>query len=414
MIYSQLLNNKIEELKNSETIKLQSYHIASAKKKQIVDKYFKKHQLPEQLKFFYYQCNGFFINYYYHNAKSGILSAQISFLQGLTEDKSKIGFNIKLPDAENYFIFEFLSYGNCVIVKEGDNQSLSLYLYSFNKYLNKINLSFEEYVEKTLEYLGIELWQQFYIDNPINISNYYFFNTNYLWLAKERNITFPKKQWDMALQFYRKPLINVKEYIEKCAKDNVHISMTLTIEKPNSIIELMKGQEDLSYQFSDFVQDFFSQVSLLDLKWIYTNKNDQISGSIWIKSIGHILGGVEFDRVPNWNVPNIHIKEIGYYAQDEEEVQKHPFITRLKVLESFIGNSGIVGFIIENEKEKLYLRLLNEMVEFININIEEYLRLNLKLLGERNWRVLLKEKCKRCEEDIEKVFPNFDIHEIKR
>ena len=82
------------------------------------------------------------------------------------------------------------------------------------------------------------------------------------------------------------------------------------------------------------------------------------------------------------------------------------------MLESFIGSSGLIGFVVKDGEEKLYMNLSRGMVKPVNISIETYLKLNMKLLGLSQWRSLLLEKNEKVIKEIKTVFPEFDLSEL--
>ena len=171
-------------------------------------------KLEPVLKSFYETCDRFsfswkgIINNFCITGNTNIRS--VLLLNSLNTGNYELSFtevdNQEKIDTSKLLIFNRIdTLGNYVLIQIEQNTTL-LFLYTYDKKINKLNLTIEEYLNKLVFYFGVELWQQFYIENPSKISNFYLYDNRYT-LFLERLLNHEIEDYQVIIN----PLENLKE-----------------------------------------------------------------------------------------------------------------------------------------------------------------------------------------------------------
>lgn len=363
-----------------------------------VNSVFKKLNVPPIISAFCEQVGGYTITIENRILKDKpIVSNQKFFglysfrqLEKVLKPKKELGISEFSP--EEFFILEYLTYGNMVLLSTKPNQS-GLFLYTYHKHLNKLNLQIDNYFEKMVEHLGEDLWQQNYIDDPSKISSFY--------LTEKKLVNASKIDYKLLIEENRNKL-----KIKNKPKYQVGASANL----------LMKCQETLGVKFPDEILCFYSQTNGMELDWT----KQQFGGSINLMPLDKAISGKEasvydYDK---WTKTDNHKENIGYIDAEDEAYE---LSQKLCILENFVGDSGLVGFLVSNQNQiELYYRLSRGNITKLNMSWVDYLNIHLELLGYWCWIQVKEEGIDGIGKDsseyqsLTELFPEFDFNRLKK
>lgn len=391
------LNIRLDELK-ADGFKVIYFSVQEQTDIKEINSVFKKLNIPHTIPTLCKQINRYTITIENRKQKDKpILSTQsfrghYSFLQWKKVLKGKIELGINEFSPEEFFIIEDLAYGNMVLFSTKPNQS-GLFLYTYHKHLNKLNIKIENYFEKMLEHLGEDLWQQRYIDTPSKISSFY--------LTEEKIANASKIDYKMLIETNRKKLkIRNKPKYQFGASANL----------------LMKCQETLGIKLPDEILSFYSQTNGLELEW----SKKQFSGSINLMPLDAAINGnppsiYDYDK---WTLINNHKETIGYIDSEDETFE---LSQKLCILESFVGDSGFTGFLINQNQIEFYYCIGRGDITKLNISLVDYLNIHLELLGYWCWVDEVKDKGldeiwqgSPEYDNLTEIFPEFDLNRLKK
>ncbi|WP_130733226.1 SMI1/KNR4 family protein [Flavobacterium sp. J27] len=386
-------------------------------------------KLDDALKSFYLTCDRFsfswkgVLNGFCISGNTAIIP--VSLLDSRDAGNYEISFsevdNIANQDTSKWFVFHRIdTLGNYVLLQISENVT-TLFLFTYNKKINKLNLTIQSYLEKIILYYGVELWQQFYIDTPSSISNFYLYDNRYtLFLERflnEEKETF--KQIDNPLQklvknnSFPNVIFSFKAQLQKSI-DFLKTQKGCKIKKPTigynaSVNVIMKAQEALQQRLPEAVTSFYLQHNGLCVEW---NIGNEIQGQINLLPLEEVFGGDEWFANNDWSKTNPYKKTV--ICSGEEEEEYIAIARQLRPLEIFDGSSGFVGFLInENNDFELYYSASRGDLLKLPISFEHYLQLNIKLVGIAGWLEFYRDGTeatigdKKVMEQITMVFPDF-------
>ncbi|MCD6065306.1 MAG: hypothetical protein K0S33_132 [Bacteroidetes bacterium] len=414
--FTKQIEAKLKQLKKDKRFSVELDFIDPPPDKKELDKVQKKHKqsIPAELLEFYAVCDGTQIKTEtvgWPKKMSSMLTLRMALCifdkaTGYKDDLS----TLKLKD-ENFLVIDCLDLaGNYVIAYIAEDGTLDLHLLTFNKYCNKLHLSFAGYLECSVKYLGIDLWQQFFIDDPSKISDHYIYDTMYD-LFQEQNLSdFPAKKIKLAKDACRLSAIKSKrDYIGqlntglqqlKKKKATIHTKKIQFSGAPAS--HLMKAQESLGFSLSDAVLSFYSQIDGLEIEWDLGT----ISGSINLLSIEQIVGGQNSLLMGIWG------KDVVYKGTTESDVRE---LKGHFLLERYTGDSGFTAVRFDTKHNPFISCATGRSDrEETKMSWGEYLGIHVELMGLWHWLSVVTDgkEAKTGDDlivdDIKKIFTGFD------
>lgn len=316
--------------------------------------------------------------------------------------------------------------GNYVLIQIEQNAT-TLYLYTYNKKINKLKLTIDEYLKKIILYFGAELWQQFYIENPSNISNFYIYDNRYTMFLERllnhenedyQSIANPLEDLKKNHSFSNTITLDFRDQILK----NIDYLKTkkgftlreLKVEPNASVNTLMKVQESIKQRLPSCIIDFYIQINGLNIEW---SIGDKSYGQINLLPMEVVFGGTEWFRNNDWTKIN-DCKNI-IICTGEEDDEYVAIASKLRPIEIFYGSSGFVGFIInENQDFELYYSSSRGNIRKLPISFEKYLQLTIRLLGIDGWLEYYRDgkdasvERNNLLDEITTVYPDFKIEEF--
>ncbi len=315
-------------------------------------------------------------------------------------------------------IFDTLdSSGNYVLIDFKNDETL--YLYTYKHHLNKLKLNVQEYLDLVIVFFGLNLWQQYYLDDVTKLSNYYITDSRYkLFLEKiitEENTSKIQPILDKIDEgdFFKSTIDYVQlinERIDQLKQLNEFGSINKRTNYSVSLNDLMKAQEAIDTSLPKGVIDFYLQTNGLQIEW----STDNIHGAINLLPFEEIFGGEEYPKLNlDWD-RTMHYPGIVLTGEEDDEYIE--IANKLRPIELFEGDSGFVGFIVNDEKGlELYYSSSRGNIVKLPISFERYLELSIKLLGINGWQeyYIYGEEAMvgkdRVIDTINEVFPKFDI-----
>ncbi|MFD1163840.1 hypothetical protein [Hwangdonia seohaensis] len=388
--------------------------------------------LNETLKEFYSQCDGYMLNWQGKldgfKIKGQTSIRPVSILDNLSIGNNKVLSFSNLEHAPNFsidslMIFDIIdNLGNYVLLRI-DVDNSSLYLYTYGKKLNKMDLTIAEYLLKAEDYFGTELWQQFYIEKADNISNYYCIYKNnitfYQHLLEPNEFKHVKDSVKNILEKFNISNINfnyknaINDKLEALKKQSTFYLSEFNLGTNVSANSLMKAQESICQALPQPMIDFYAQINGLEIEWEINN----ISGNLNYLCLEEIYGGNEWYNENDWNKTNYH-NAIIWIGEDPND-EFYQISRELRPLEIFSGDSSYVGFRFSDANifEIYYAFNRDELIK-LPISIEKYLHLNIRLFGLEGWQEYYRSgKHAKIGEDylidhINTIFPDFKIEEF--
>jgi hypothetical protein len=390
------------------------------------------YKLSEDLRYFYEYCDGFSVTWdaiVENRLIEGSVNIRLScLLASLELGKGRVlslsGINSKEADlsTNQLKIFDTLDCsGNYVLIDFQNNETL--YLFTFGHNLNKINLTVKQYLEYSVLFLGLNLWQQFFIDRSSDISGYYTFYDNYETFFKnivqDENKTrvnkiLEKIDNENSITPSTKFLEDLNDRINQLKQFNEFGSLKNESNNPVSLNDLMKGQEAMKVSLSELVIGFYLQTNGLKLEW----EIEDIHGSISLLPFEEIFGGENCPKLNlDWDKTNHYGDTICSGEEDEDYIL---VASKLRPVELFEGDSGFVGFIVNDNKElELYYSHSRGELTKLPISFEKYLELSIRLLGMDGWQeyYVSREQARignsKLIDNIKSIFPDFQISEFE-
>ncbi|MFT3794310.1 hypothetical protein [Flavobacterium sp.] len=415
------LADKVDELKAHPNFSVELDFIDPPKTDKELAKLLKKTALPQELLAFYALSDGIFIT----TETKGLPQKMAYAFELRSADlvgNPEVGLSDDLSDLDlpygNFWVIDILNTpGNYVIAHEVDGL-LELQLITFSKYYNKLNLSFADYLEKSIQYLGIDLWQQFYIDDPAKISDHYIYDPLYDYFMAQGIAGFPLDK--IALAKKSCPLVATREKFDfknrlgqklKHLKEKGAVVQTEGAVAGASAGLLIKARETLGFQLSDFVLAFYQQIDGLEIDWSHP---DGPTGQINLAPITVMLGGADGAFSQKWGGPDIHKKVIWTGEEDNLAFLKQNFL-----LEKYSGDSGFTSFCIDGQDKALVNYATGRsMINRTAMTLEAYLQTHLELMGCWHWLSIVGEGKEakvgrnRVAAEINTVFPDFDTDSL--
>jgi hypothetical protein len=381
---------------------------------------------------FYLLCDGFSLNWkgvsdnFCINGNTYI--RPISILDSLDVGSYELSFsevdNHENIDTSKLLIFNRIdTLGNYVLLQIEQNTTI-LYLYTYDKKINKLNLTIEEYLKKIVIYFGIELWQQFYIENSSSISNFYIFDNRYAMLLERllnhesevyQTIVNPLEDLKKNHSFSNTITIDFRDQIGKnidYLKTQKGFKLkTLNVEFNTSVNTIMKAQESIKQRLPPSVINFYLQLNGMRLEW---NISDKSYGQINLLPLEEVFGGTEWFANNDWTKINDYrnIK----ICTGEEDTAYIAIASKVRPIELFFGSSGFVGFIVnENQDFDLYYSGSRGEITKLPISFEKYLQLSIRLMGIDGWQEHYSDRKDasitkdNLSDKIAAVFPDFKM-----
>jgi cell wall assembly regulator SMI1 len=414
------LQAKVKDLKKDKRFQVSLDFIRPPEDKKELDSIQKKYKrrIPAELLELYAACNRTQITTEAVGLPKkmkyalALRSPAIIFELGVSSDDSLA--NTKLKD-KNFLIIDLLfPAGNYVIAYIAENGTLDLHLLTFSEHCNKLHLSFAEYLECSVKYMGIELWQQFFIDDPSKISDHYIYDTTYDLFQEQQLSNFPEEKIKMAKDACKLSAIkNKRDYIAELNAGLQHLKKkkaTIRTKKIQftgaSASHLMKVQESLGFSLPDTVLSFYSQVDGLEIEWDLGT----ISGSINLLPIDEMMGG------QNAMIRRVWGKDVVYKGTAESDVRE---LKGHFMLERYTGDSGFTAVRFD-AKHHAFISCATGRSdrEEIKMSWGEYLGIHVELMGLWHWLSVVtdgkdaKTGDDLIVDDIKKIFTDFDIKRL--
>lgn len=323
-------------------------------------------------------------------------------------------------NTERLYLFDSINLsGNYVLVYLGEDDP-QLFLFTHGYRLHKLNLTVSEYISKLVLYLGISYWQQFYLDHPAQISNYYLWDQRYL---KVLEALIPAEDYEHVLEQVGKieneniielPKEAIQETLPnrlKALKKSHKIKVgELKLQKNVDPSTLMKASETLGKSLPKGMIELYAQTNGVELEW----SKGKSGGSINFAPLEEVFAGEHHYRYDDWTDTGI-FKEVVWFGEEDDL----DILQRLKPLELFNGSSDFVGFLVNanGEFELYYSFGRNDLIK-LPIGLDKYIELSIRLLGLYGWQEYYLKDVDSIEagvglmEEIHQFFPDFKEEEF--
>lgn len=331
------------------------------------------------------------------------------------------GIEDSTVNTEKLFILDSIDHlGNYVLIHLGEDTP-QLFLFTHGSQFHRLNLSVTEYIEKLIMYLGMSYWQQFYLEKPGLISEFYLFDPRYLKAleallpAEEYSFVSEKFQDLPAPQILELPEESIVETLTqrvKSLKENYKVRGGKV--KPQKNVDastLIKASETLGRALPPGFVQLYAQTNGLELEW----SKGTAGGSIILPPLEEMFASEHHWRFRDWSDPEIFKDILWFGEEDDLEIFK-----QLKPLEQFNGSSDFVGFLVnENGDIELYYSYGRNDILKLPIGLDKYLELSFRLLGFYGWQTYYLRNLDTIDagteivEEIQQFFPDFREEEFQ-
>lgn len=337
---------------------------------------------------------------------------------GINEELDVSSFDFGPVDHGKIRILDTLNNQDSYVLVCPEQDNVHLFLLTYGKHLNKLNLSFEQYIEKAIIYGGIHLWQQFFIDDPTEISDYFYFDDRLLAGLKAY---LPESEYEHVLS-------KIGDQNERFESDWVAKSIEDTAEQlraaghkiksPNKIRNnttadaVMRAQEAVGAKFPTSFIQFFLNYNDLEIAW----SSKGLSGELHFHGLEFAFGGESWYVNRNWNATNY--EQLIWFGEEDE--QYLVLLKKLRPLQYFDGSSNYVGFIVGSEGELELYYIYNRDGSYVRLplSFETYISLNIKLLGLDGWleyylsgqETMIGDE--KLFDSILRLYPDFNFEEL--
>ncbi len=369
-------------------------------------------RLPPVMREFYGLCDGFSLGWRAdvdHQAMRG--ASQIRPISALHSLEVGLGESMPPPPLTgDWFILDQLgATGNYVLVSFQD-AGVQLYLYTYHRHCNRMSLSFEEYLERDVRWLGMELWQAHYIDKPPDISDHY------VQVAGAEVLSELLGEEVGGLSF-PSPSASTSRARDKCmealtalAERGVEIT-TKDLPPGCSPNAIMKAQAFFGTPLPAEVIDFYRDLNGLSVRW----QSASAAGALLLLPLEVVFGGEEHYLRTSWCTEDDHKGKVWVDDDTDEYLE---LAKRMRPIEFFEGSSNFVGFVLRDSVIELYYSYSPGELFRLPIGIADYLDISVQLLGISGWVEYYLEGAdarvgtSNVLESIRETFPSFDLSRL--
>jgi hypothetical protein len=324
---------------------------------------------------------------------------------------------------DNYFILDIVEhYSKTFVIFKIVDDIPKLFLYKYPHYMFPLTLGFTDYIEKTIEYRGFYMWQDYFIDTA-NTSE-----EGLAFLAQERSDLFhihmrnifpevdisniPEPE-DQDAKYSFEILTAKKEYIQRFEKRFkefeefllTHRASTFSLEYNNDRINIpiiRRIESMLQRPLPDSMLAFFTQINGFELKWKYGKHIDGCtpSGSFRLLGLDQLFGGFNpMDR--NWTDTMF---EGIVTMKDVMDDETYSFAKECRLLSNEEFNDTVVRFVDGKEEPELYV-IINGNFYPMTTSFDDYIELLLENMGLEYWQRYFIDKDHYADEEFNSLPP---------
>jgi len=340
---------------------------------------------------------------------------------------------------DNYFILDIVEhYSKLFTIFKIEDDKVKLFLYKYPHHFYPLKLSFIEYIEKSIEYRGIYVWQDYFIDreNTTKAALEFLDSERPDMFHKNMKENFPEieisdiPEPEKTINKYSfEILVEKKDYFRRFDKrfkqleqklnniNGAEYKLEYNIGKLNiPIIRRIEGM--LNRALPDSMLAFYSQINGFRLSWKYPLKKDLTArASFNLLSLEQMFGGFDpMDR--NWTD---NMFEGIVTMKDVMDNESLTFAKQCRLMSNEEFNDTVVRFVEGKDEPEIYVMISGKFYP-MKVSFEEYIELVLENMGVEYWQRFHIKKELYPDEEIENysstleaiksIFPDVDLKNI--